>query len=113
VRLQDFVKRSNGLVTLQSINQCVLGAVKVGTLVGKITAWGDATEIVPLAVTLQYRSLQDLFGDIGQCDVFASKKSARESEIVFVINHTPVGIATITTKTDMEEANFKGTCTWE
>jgi len=113
VNPQDFQKHSTAPVTAQSASQCVLGKVKVGSLVGEITAWGDLDEIVPHTTTTHYHSLQDLYGDDGQCGVLASKKSAKEFQILFVVGHTVVGVTIITTEVDVENANFRGKCTWE
>jgi len=116
IRKQDFAKRSNARIVVDSAGpQCVSGQVKVGNLVGSITGWGDATEInvVPLTVTMHYDSLQKFWGQFDQCGVVASKKSARGLEMVFVVEQTPVGIAIVTTENDIEEANFTGTCMWE
>ncbi len=117
-RLVESVKPQNFSVastqcafSIDSVDQCVLGTFQVASLVGEITAWGDATDIVPDSVTLYCNSLKDLYGVDTGCVIRAT--NPKEVEISFYADGVVVAAAVVTVKSDVRELRLVGTCTWE
>ncbi|KAF9016718.1 alpha/beta-hydrolase [Hymenopellis radicata] len=112
VKLQDFAVISTQCAfSIDSVDQCARGIFQMGSLVGEITAWGDATGIVSDGVTLYCNSLKDLYGMNTQC-VFRVT-SPKEVNVVFVADGVAVAAAVVTTKSEVQDVHLEGICTWE
>ncbi|KAF9021927.1 alpha/beta-hydrolase [Hymenopellis radicata] len=112
VKPQDFAVTSTQCTfSIDSVDQCARGMFQVGSLVGEITAWGDATGIVPDSVTLYCNSLKDLYGMNTRC-VFRVT-SPKVVNVVFVADGVAVATAVVTMKSEVQDVHLEGICTWE
>jgi hypothetical protein len=110
----DHFKEAVPLQTsFQSFQECTVGQVKIGPLVGELTAWGDASELNLAEVTLHFGDWQDLIQADNKFALWVSGDS--EIRMTFAVNDEVVALAIAHTAEPIEAGDVKvrGRCTWQ
>jgi hypothetical protein len=97
-------------IKLDSVQVCTTGTIRAGSYSGELTAWGDATGIAPLSVTLHFDAWDRLAWGENKWSVVAT--NPRELQIIFTVDGVLSAVAVVPLSSDVEAPQITGTCSW-